>query len=245
MKQIRSFILVCFLFAESIWGANLPSYITKCSLSDESFSKCAISSANKAISRIVKGDKKYKIQNLDPIIIPEVKFEVNSNSRLILNNVTTSDLKNIKVTEFSLDPVKKTLEIQGVIDRLEMISNYDALGVLLSIPIKGNGKGNTTIVEGSYTYRANYTLKPKNNEEYLEITSRKFDFKSKRTYFYMDKLFGDNQQLNDEFNKNLNENWDVIAKDAFPFFGSVMESVTESVLNGIFKNVPFKDIFLP
>ncbi|KAJ8965643.1 hypothetical protein NQ314_003993 [Rhamnusium bicolor] len=80
---------------------NAASYIKPCSVSAADFDDCCLQHAKEAIPHLIKGDRKYNIPILDPLVLPVVKLESGKDFSLVLNDVSfigleKADLKQIK-----------------------------------------------------------------------------------------------------------------------------------------------------
>lgn len=60
---------------------------------------------------------------------------------------------------------------------------------------------------------------------------------------YFTNLFNGNKELGDTFNKFVNENWQDIFKEIKPAMASSLAQVYKSILNNVFSNIPYDEMF--
>lgn len=57
-------------------------------------------------------------------------------------------------------------------------------------------------------------------------------------------LFNGNQQLGDTFNKFANDNWEDILREIKPAMANSMAQIYKSILNNLFGNIPYDEMFI-
>ncbi|KAF5301503.1 hypothetical protein FQR65_LT08806 [Abscondita terminalis] len=234
---------IIFVVISCLEAAKLPSYIVPCSASDPNLNECGRKHAQDALSRVIKGDSKYKIPKLNPLTLPEIKI-TNGNLHINLFDVKISGFEDAKVTDMQFDLQNKHISLSLSIDEAKLLSNYEISGSILILPINGKGKSNITFIGGTYKYDLDFTLKDKQGQEYVELKNTKLIFKTTRSYFNFENLFGGNKELGDQMNTFLNDNWKEVDTELGPSISETMNAIITSSLSGIFEKVPYKEIIL-
>ncbi|XP_063224810.1 protein takeout-like [Bacillus rossius redtenbacheri] len=228
---------------------KLPSYITPCRYDDPELDACALREARKALKTVVGGDRKYRIPNLEPLLIQELKVDQSNGGRAIgfsfvAYNCSMSGLSDVTVHAVRLDLKARHVEYDLEFPRLEVKADYTANGKVLLLPITGTGKANITIVDAKATYRYNYTLHKKADGDYSEITDNKLDFRlDGRAHVHLDNLFNGDQVLADNINEVLNDNWQDLVRDVGPAIAEALGQLIKLVLGGMFDTVSMQEAF--
>ncbi|XP_044740771.1 protein takeout-like [Chrysoperla carnea] len=243
--RINCLFLITLGLVISVNCLKLPNYITACSRSDPNLNECAVKNANDAISELVKGDKKYRIPALNPLVIPEILIDSNGQLRIQLNNVHVYGLKNTVVTHMDIDLKNQVLGASVSIPHLNIQADYDVKGRILVLPINGEGPANITAVNGVYTMHFKYSLFEKNGVKYGKIHDDSIEYHIKRAYFYLDNLFNGNKQLSEQMNQILDDNWNEVLKDLGPAITTAVSAIVKQIFTAVLDHVPYDEIFLP
>ncbi|XP_046663477.1 protein takeout-like isoform X2 [Homalodisca vitripennis] len=197
------------------------------------------------IRKLVHGDPKYRIPDMDPMKITELV--VNQGDQQIGLNLTIKDfgiygLKEAKFTGSRMDLKKKHVEWDFLIPKLMILGDYIASGKVLVLPISGNGKGNITLLNVNATYKFDYKLEKVKGEDYLKITTKKLVFDTSRLYVRMENLFNGEKVLGDAMHQFMDENWRDVVKELGPAIADAIGSIFTLILTNIASVVPFKDM---
>lgn len=84
----------------------------------------------------------------------------------------------------------------------------------------------------------------KEGKEYLQIDKSKLNFDTKNVHVHFGNLFNGNKELGDSTNAFFNENWKEILKEIKPAISDAISSVYESLINNVFGNFPYAELFL-
>jgi hypothetical protein len=227
----------------------LPPYIKACVKSDPNINDCVIKHANEAIPHLVKGDRKYKIQVLDPFDVEELKI-LNDGPRptgisITLKNAKVYGLKNIVMKKAIMNLDEKHNHFEVLTSKVQIIGQYEASGRILVLPISGNGNVTLTVENMYILFDEYWNLVPRDGEIYLirhnvTVTSRT------PTGFriHITNLFNGNKLLGDQTNAFLNENWKDAYKELSPTIFNVLSEIITSVISRISDVVPY-DIMFP
>lgn len=225
-------------------AAKLPNYIIACSAKDPKLNECARKHGQEALQHIVKGDTKYKIPNMTPLTLSEIKFS-SGNLTVDLENVVVRGLEHSQIKELSMDLSKRHIAVILLIDHVNLLSDYNIKGNILILPITGNGKANITFVGGEYRFDFDYVLKDKQGGQYIEIMNDELTYKTKRSYYHFENLFGGDKALGEHMNKFLNEHWQDVQNDIGPALTKTISAIVKATLGGVISRVPYNEMILP
>lgn len=229
---------------------SLPSYIPACSLNDPKLDDCVVKAANGAIPTLVNGDPKYRIPNLNPMLIPMLKIEQGTYAvglNLEWKNADIYGLKDIKMTKSDLDVKTKHARFEFSAPKIKISGLYTASGKVLVLPVTGTGPSNVTVENMKLVFECDWPLKKKaNGKEYLDIkntnlTMLDVGFMSLK----FDNLFNGNRLLGDNLNLFINENWKEIAKEIAPAVVDAIGVVFTLLIQRICEIVPYEYVFKP
>lgn len=92
----------------------------------------------------------------------------------------------------------------------------------------------------------NYDLKKKKSgKEHIFITKDKVVFYPKRASSHFDNLFNGDKRLGDVTNQVMNDNWQELHKEINPVVAETISVYLTNILNNLFRQVPFDEVFLP
>ncbi|XP_044726746.1 circadian clock-controlled protein daywake-like [Chrysoperla carnea] len=234
------FVISCFTFTNS--ASVLPPWLTPCKGSDPNLPQCAEKEANKIIPMLVKGYPKLNVPVMNPLHIPEIKVQLNSQFKISLKDVDVYGLEETRAFDFNYDFKGFKIDFKLEIPRLVLLGEYDMDGRIL-FPVTGKGPGNITVVGGVYDIEFTYSLFEKKGVQYGHMDTVDVNIDIKRLYVQFDNLFNGNKELGDAANKAANNEWRVIFKELEPTIKECVKEVVLTVANGIGDRVPYGDIF--
>ncbi|KAK5650422.1 hypothetical protein RI129_001451 [Pyrocoelia pectoralis] len=236
--MLRSAIYLICLFS------FVTNYIIPCSAKDPNLNECAKKHGQESLQDILKGDPKYKIPNMTPLNLPEIMF-TSGNLSVHLENVVVLGLEYSKIKEINMDLSKRHISVAILIDNVNLISDYNINGSILILPITGNGRANITFVGGEYRFDFDYVLNDKRDGQYMEIMNDTLTYKTKRSYYHFENLFGGNRALGEHMNTFLNEHWEDVQDDIGPALTKTISAIVKATLGGVISRVPFQEMFRP
>lgn len=241
MDKCIALLVVC-LAVFSSGSLKLPTYIKQCSIKDPDFNKCALKNAREALPTLVKGDRKYNIPVLDPLLIKEISA-VDGNLDLAGSDINIVGIKDAVLENINFDFDKKIIIADVLVPDTYFAGKYKLNGKLLNLPISGNGPFNATFTDLRVKYRTGYDLtKLEDGNVYIVPKDYKVDFEPKNVVAYLDNLFNGNKVLADAMNKFINENWREVLKQLGQPTYDAISLVINNILTGIAKSVPYKDV---
>nr|CAD7434396.1 unnamed protein product [Timema monikensis] len=175
---------------------KLPSYISPCSRNDPKLNECALRSARQGIPSVIKGDRKYKIPVLDPLLIERLHTE-QSGLKFDVTNVSFIGLSTVELLDVNVDLEKNTLGFTTSLSKSSLLGDADVSGKILILPITGNGKLNVTLVNSSETFKMHMEkYKQDNGKEYWRVIGSDVPkFYVTRAYIHIDNLFNGDKVL--------------------------------------------------
>ncbi|XP_072397841.1 protein takeout-like isoform X1 [Diabrotica undecimpunctata] len=240
----------CFLLHLFVSGVishkfTIPSYIQPCSVSDPDFEKCCLEHGKEALPHILKGDRKFGIPNMVPLLIPQINVNAGEGLRIFLKDVQTHGLNTTELIKVKIDTKAKKLSIKIKIPELKLLGKYDIDGKVMVLKIQGNGDFNIVAYDGEYEYNANYLLHNVGGEDYFDLADKDtLDFVVRDLKVHLDNLFNGDKELGDQMNKFLNENWETVIKEFGPAISETVRSIGRSIASAIFGKIPYHQLIL-
>ncbi|XP_014287383.1 protein takeout [Halyomorpha halys] len=238
--MFRLLILLCA--CATAFGA-LPKGWKACSKSDSKYSECLSKEMFNAVKSLEHGNKKLGVLPLDPLRI--TKMQISKGNGPVAIELLLTDLDIHGITDSKIKNVKndwKTMEIEILIPRLEILSNYKIDGKVLVLPIVGHGKANMTYDQLSIKAICNWKEVEKDNTKYINMESLTIPFEAKRLYMDFENLFNGDEALAKNMNNFLNENWDAILNELRKPISEGLSVVLINFSNQILNKIPFSDI---
>ncbi|KAJ8939706.1 hypothetical protein NQ318_009806 [Aromia moschata] len=75
-------------------------YFKSCHRSDPNIDQCAIQHGNEAIPTLVKGDRKYGIPVLAPLVLPSVVLSTDENFKINMRDIHINNLETAEVKDY-------------------------------------------------------------------------------------------------------------------------------------------------
>ncbi|PZC76677.1 hypothetical protein B5X24_HaOG204360 [Helicoverpa armigera] len=207
--------------------AALPP-IQKCQLSD---SKCIKASAQNAIAVFSAGVPELGIEVLDPVRIKVIKIDL-SGLKLVLRDSDAFGLKKTVIDKLSVDTGKKQIQFNFHVAPIELKGKYKASGMLLILPISGDGDINIKIKNIEIAMTMPFEIvKNEQGNDVIELKSYKYTFENnENTHFKLTNLFNGNKQLSDAMLSFMNENWKAISQE---FGNPIIEKPIQKIYTAI------------
>lgn len=240
----KSVLLVVAIIAGTALSASLPAYIKKCKR-DKDLDKCAIASANAAISKFAKGDAKLKIPSTDPFRVDELKVDESEGAvaaKIKFNDISIRGLGDSKMVHSKIDLKKKVIEWTVESPKAVMDAMYEINGRVLVLPITGKGKCLIELEKLKVAFVLTYKLKMQKGKEVLEIENVDAKHFVDKMTLRLDNLFNGNKALGDNMNLVLNDNWQELNNQLGPAIVQSIAIGVKNSLNRFFSQIPFSEI---
>ncbi|XP_030562353.1 protein takeout [Drosophila novamexicana] len=250
MCKYYMLIIVLHTLYETALGAQLPEDIKKCHFGD---SKCLIGSINDLIKRYPKGIPEIGLPPLDFTRLEDVAildkptvgavwltFYTRDNVNRGFNNATITH-----VDGFSRDPTKNIMIIEAHIPSVIHEATYDMLGRYLLFVANTTGKLKSDFQNVHLKLTIKGVLEYRNNKRYLKIYELKPKVELDRWIVWFDNLYRENTDLTIAVNRAFNENWLEFWNGLEPGLMKSFAQCFTGMLNKVFENVAYDDMFLP
>ncbi|KAJ8910749.1 hypothetical protein NQ315_017206 [Exocentrus adspersus] len=239
-------ILVVLLLGASVGYSKrlpMPPYLKACARNRPDFDECCLRSGKAAIPTLIKGDKKYDIPNMLPLVIPIIKLESGPDFSLTVKDLHVYGLQTAELLKLKMDLNNKKLYAQVLINRLELVGPYDINGRILVIPLQGKGDLNVTIDGVTADYNSDFVLKQKEGREHMAVTNSRTSIVVKKAYLHLTNLFNGNKELGETTNKALNDNWEQVLDALRPVITETITKLVNSIADGLMGHISYEDMF--
>ncbi|KAH0820768.1 hypothetical protein GEV33_002023 [Tenebrio molitor] len=207
MKSL-TVLLVLFVCCQSV---KIPANFKKCNRKEPKWKECVFEAGIDGLSQMTKSFPELNIPNLNPLEVPEINIEgsgrVSVNQHF--NNVKIFGITKVKADKFEFDFDKKTLVLEGTFPELRMPGNYKLDGTILLFPIKGEGTGQTTLINLYVKCVLGYEEVKKKGKTYMKFVKSEVKITPGKIHFNFNNLFNGDKTLGDNINQLLNDNWAV------------------------------------
>ncbi|XP_050563287.1 circadian clock-controlled protein daywake-like [Spodoptera frugiperda] len=195
--------------------AALPP-IQKCQLSDP---ECIKKSAQSFVETFTAGIPEVGTEVLEPVHIDVIKIDL-SGLKLTVRDADIKGLKKSVIDKLKVDTAKKVIELTYHVAPIVLKGKYKAGGMLLILPISGDGDVTIKIKNLGVTLTMPYDIvKNDQGKDVIELKSYKYTYENnENTHFKLTNLFNGNKQLSDAMHTFMNDNWKAISQE----FGNPM-----------------------
>ncbi|GLH08911.1 Uncharacterized protein GBIM_14073, partial [Gryllus bimaculatus] len=162
--------------------------------------KCAVKHANEALPHVTKGDRKYRIPSMDPLLVDSLQVD-DGHGPLGLNMLITQakvhGIPKTVINNVEFDFKEKQVRYDAFLPSVNIQSKYNISGQVLVLPIIGHGDANLTLENVHVTYEYEFALEKMEDKEVYFIPKKHTDFRfnTTRLYIYLDNLFNGDRLL--------------------------------------------------
>ncbi|KAI8421687.1 hypothetical protein MSG28_009673 [Choristoneura fumiferana] len=238
-------IVLCVIAIIGSRASNLPSYIKPCSrsLPADQLTECVTQQARNIQLEFSKGIPQFGMEPLDPLALDEISAKAGT-FNIKSKNLFLKGLKKMEIKEVRWN-FDKNSGLMKMFGNMTFQGDYETDGRLLLIPFKGNGKITVKALDTDilikYKVRKNTDS---NGVEYIET----YDLKQSQTYgrvwFHLTNLLG-GDSIGDTINQVMNDNWRDLIKELGPPYNKAVANKVHEIVNKLYKNVPFDELFAP
>ncbi|KAL3271588.1 hypothetical protein HHI36_022063 [Cryptolaemus montrouzieri] len=238
--------LVGLIFALIAYSTalNLPDEFERCKSDD---SKCILNAIQDALQKVKNGYPSLDLPSLDPLHITEMTVHAGKVIQLVQNyeDIDIYGLSNCKLSGLTLQLRDKgKLELIGLCPHIDINSTYAVNGKILMLDVNGRGKSLIRLENLTGKLKIDLEMFTKDNEEYVRGTRGMFDINPENCFFKFDNILDGNQQIGDNINQVLNDNWRAIVDELRLEYGESIGTTIVNIVNKIFEEIPLKYIFL-
>ncbi|KAG5676048.1 hypothetical protein PVAND_005902 [Polypedilum vanderplanki] len=240
-------ILLIMMIACTVQSAKFPTDLEKCKYDDE---KCYINVANTIMKRGSKGYAELGLPVFEPLFVNKIGIDQGGDGPVVLklhmkdvniHGFSGVKFKAIKGLGKNIDKAKIDLKYTQPI--FQMIGKYTTEGKVLVLPVQGDGNCNITLVNNDCHVKLLTKKIEKNGKSYMQIDKIKFNFDTTDAKIVFENLFNGNKELSDTFNLFINDNWRDILKEIKPAMSESIAAVYKQIINNIFGNIPYDELF--
>ncbi|XP_017773977.1 PREDICTED: protein takeout-like [Nicrophorus vespilloides] len=242
-----NFHTLILLFSAVVFArAKLPSYITKCSISDPKLGDCIKQQMINTLPKVIHGDKNMRIPNLDPFHLTEIEIEATETLTLKLLDIDIKGLDKVKLGNFHVDGKKMTSKVELTFDEIDITATYDIKGQLLILPIQGHGPAKITMKNAKFTFEFDWDVKPNDKGvDYVVLGDSNLHYTTEKSHYHFDNLFNGDKALGDQMNAFIEENSEEVSKDIEPSVSETIKLVVMGIFQSVCSSMPFSDILDP
>ncbi|XP_054271245.1 protein takeout-like [Macrosteles quadrilineatus] len=252
MRALVVAVLVAVVAPALPAPAKLPHYMKPCRKNDPKLNECALKHGKEALPFIIQGDPKYGIPKLDPLVIDRIvvgdsKRQGSGGLGLVFTceKCKFHGLKGVQAKAVRVDLKKQHIELEGSVPKLDIKGKYTAKGRVLVLPIEGAGDADLTLRNLSIVYRTDYDLKKgKDGKDHARVKNPKIDFKAGGFHIKLTNLFKGDENLGNNMNNFLNENWREVMAEFGPAVVEAVSRIVTLVVNNIAEKVAYDDILI-
>lgn len=227
-----------------------PSYLKICKRNDPQLSECWKESMVSLLPRLVKGIPEMGLRAIEPVLVPTLNLDFGGTQSMsfkaTLRNLTLFGCSNLKVVDASTvyNDEGVVVKLNMTFPTLYMTSDFKAVGQVLLLKFDTVGKfvGNFSNTDVHGFWKSKNVLKNGKVHGVFEESFVKVKLGSIHVEF--DRLMGDNEELNANINKIINENIDILYGELRPVVESVVNKLVTESINKVYDLFPM-DVLYP
>ncbi|KAF5287049.1 hypothetical protein FQR65_LT12350 [Abscondita terminalis] len=244
-------IAVFWMFLWACSSKELPSFIEKCEYTAGlDLGECIKDRINAMMPKLERGIPELNIPPIDPLHVGKIEVNTGSGTNVafeaVIQNMELSGYKYLSVEEFQLSLENLNSLIHLRIPNLYIVGSYVFKGKVLLFDINAEGtfSANITNVDTITKFRFGNVEKDgkrylKLKAEDLEVVSTNFD----TAVFHFEKIF-EQQELNDQINKAINENIQDLSKEVSPILHEAGYLVVMEFVNPVFNDYSIDELLI-
>ncbi|XP_025268450.1 protein takeout isoform X2 [Camponotus floridanus] len=231
------------------WNILLSSSSFKlCKRSDPKVLECIANAARDAVISLAEGLKDFKILPIEPLTINSVKIGETQGSVSLkqeYQNVKLHGLtKGLQIYNYQIDWDNLIFKSLAFNPQVDFVADYKIEGKILLLPIQGEGRCNITMYNLTTTSDIRFEKFQKDGETYLRAIKYLVTLTPKHITLHFDNIMSGNTFLDEEINKFINTNADVLFKELQAAYEETFGLIFTKITNDIFTRVPMNKIFM-
>ncbi|KAK9888498.1 hypothetical protein WA026_000748 [Henosepilachna vigintioctopunctata] len=189
------------------------------------------------------GIPEFQLPSMNPLILPQATLDTGANFKATFKNIEVYYIDEFIFRRVNMDLKNNFVDMVLGFSRLRIKSIYNIQGRLLVLQLNGNGPadGNFTNAEVSVTMRGPRLTK--NGKQYFNFNQNKLDLKFGQSSMRFDNLFQNNEELNMQTNRAINENIDSIIEELRPVLTEVIGKFIFGLIGKIFDKFSVEELF--
>ncbi|KAJ3618218.1 hypothetical protein MTP99_006239 [Tenebrio molitor] len=238
-------LTVLFVLCVCCQSVKIPPNFKKCNRKEPKWKECVYEAGIDGLSQLTKPFPGLNIPTVDPLDVPEINIQ--GAGRVAVNqhfkNVKIYGISTVKPEKFEFDFDKKTLVLEGTFPELRMPGDYKFDGTVLLFPVRGEGTGQTTMINLHVKCVLTYEEVKKKGKTFMKFVKSDMKMTPGKMHFRFDNLFDGDKTLGDNINQVLNDNWEVVYQDVEDPYTELVNRIWLSLLNGFFSKVSIEEAF--
>ncbi|KAF5287048.1 hypothetical protein FQR65_LT12349 [Abscondita terminalis] len=246
--MLRATILWTFFYL--CCSKELPSYIEKCVYTnDPDLAECIKDRIKVLMPKLENGIPELKLPRLDPFSIPEMEVNTGSGSNVafqaVLRDLKILGCKNATVEQFQLNLKTQPSVFHLLVPNLSVIGSYEIKGKILLFDLQAKGTFSANLTDVDATTIFEVKVVEKNSKKYIQIPTDNVTVSTSfsTAVVNFEKLF-EQQELNDQINKVINENVQDLAKEVAPIVHEAAHVVATGFMNPMFSDYSIDELFI-
>ncbi|CAH1116025.1 unnamed protein product [Phaedon cochleariae] len=241
-KKMEVFGLVV-LFLVVVECRKLPSFVEPCLRTNPNITACILHNVELLRPRFLAGIPELFIPPLDPLVLPKASLDSGDQFSASFSDIQIYNALDFQLEKVHLDLEKFSVDLAIMFPSLRIKSRYELDGKLLVLQLKGQGlaDGNYTNVYGKI-FGTGVPFE-KNGKTHYKIEDSKIDIDIGGAHLYFDRIFGDNEELNEQTNKVINENIKDLIGELKPVVIQVIRGFVLGICNRLFDRYTFDELF--
>ncbi|XP_063924200.1 uncharacterized protein LOC135138207 [Zophobas morio] len=225
---------------------NLPPSFKKCNLRSGDLDQCLSTAIQEAIQQLKKPLPDYGLPNLEPFEPPKEAFLEYGNETTGIRqkyfNIKMNGFTKIEKTSARFNLKRKILFVNITFSELLFSSDYEARGKFILYPVDVSTTAALKLIKP--TFKVVFKL-----EEYQKENAKYFRALGGSVYIFLDKMTYDfknifqEELLNKELNRGMNDNWKNIARFLQATFPTFWITLFQQMFNNVLEKVPASDLF--
>ncbi|KAG5881282.1 hypothetical protein JTB14_028661 [Gonioctena quinquepunctata] len=219
-------------------------YVKTCNIKDprDVFVNCSTNAVQSLFNKIPEGVPEIGLQVLDPLKVSQLNILQGGGGPVTVNasltNVTVLGFSNTTILHNSVDPETYDFYTKLVLPRLRIDGNYELLGRILVIPLRGKGTCWFDAKNLEINVKSDVIMEKHDGFRFFNVTKVHVKFSIEGLKLYMGNLFDGIKALEDSTNAYLNANWKPVAESLNPILTKTIEDIMLDILRTVFDNIP-------
>ncbi|XP_028129004.1 uncharacterized protein LOC114325203 [Diabrotica virgifera virgifera] len=221
-----------------------PPFVKTCMIKEPRniFINCSTNAVQELFNEIPKGLPEIGLQVLDPLQLPILNILQGGGGAVTVNasldNVTVVGFGKTKILYNSVDPKTYDFYTKLSLPRLRIDGNYELLGKILVIPLRGKGALWFDAKNLEINVRSDVVMQKHDGFDFFHVTKAHVKFSIGGLKLHMGNLFDGIKALEESTNAYLNANWKPVAESLNPILSKTIEDIMLDILQKVFDNIP-------
>ncbi|XP_014247226.1 protein takeout-like [Cimex lectularius] len=244
-------LLLCLTFPLTFAG-KLPAGTVFCKRKDPNLNSCLQDAIQKSLSQYLSGVAELGLESIDPLTINHLVIDKKKDNGnpvdidLSWSDFTITGIKSAVITSAKADWDNGFVSFEAeMTDPVEIKGNYAIDGIILIIPIHGQGAFVCKLEKFKAHIKVHGTEMEKEGKKYLQVDRLVFTFDIGLLTLNYENLFNGDKVLGDTMNKFLNENWKDILDEMKVSIETNFSQHFQTIAEKVFHEVPIDEIALP